>query len=169
MPCLFELRFYKQVNQMVSCQAWSVYLLTTLLLGKLSPLSGLPVLSHSFTRNWQMPFLNQRKGENDHRKYFMINLHERMLPAWSNLLPPDHQSDVHPTTPPTPAKCLIWSYELYNNSGLQIKCLSVLLTKVLVILLGTQNLFSRKISKIFIQISFSSGELIRQFKADKTV
>ena len=28
-----------------------------------------------------MPFLNQQKGENDRRKYFMINLHERMLSA----------------------------------------------------------------------------------------
>ena len=28
-----------------------------------------------------MPFLNQRKGENDRRKYFMINLYERMLPT----------------------------------------------------------------------------------------
>ena len=26
-------------------------------------------------------FLNQRKGENDRRKYFMINLHKRMLPT----------------------------------------------------------------------------------------
>ena len=34
--------------------------------------------AHSFARNWQLPFLNQRKGENDRRKYFMINLHERM-------------------------------------------------------------------------------------------
>ena len=37
--------------------------------------------AHSFNRNWQLPFLNQRKGENDRRKYFMINLHERMLPT----------------------------------------------------------------------------------------
>ena len=37
----------------------------------------------SFARNWQLPFLNQQKGENDCRKYFMINLHERMLPTWS--------------------------------------------------------------------------------------
>ena len=37
--------------------------------------------AHSFARNWQLPFLNQRKGENDRRKYFMINLHERMLPT----------------------------------------------------------------------------------------
>ena len=31
-----------------------------------------------------MPFLNQQKGENDCRKYFWNNLHERMLPtSWS--------------------------------------------------------------------------------------
>ena len=35
--------------------------------------------AHSFTRNWQLPFLNQWKGENDCRKYFMINLHEGKL------------------------------------------------------------------------------------------
>ena len=28
------------------------------------------------------PFLNQRKEENDIRKYFMINFHERMGPSW---------------------------------------------------------------------------------------
>ena len=28
--------------------------------------------AHSFTRNWQLSFWTQRKGENDHRKYFMI-------------------------------------------------------------------------------------------------
>ena len=32
--------------------------------------------AHSFTRNWQISFLNQQKGEYDHWKYFMINLHE---------------------------------------------------------------------------------------------
>ena len=37
--CLFVLRFYGPVNPMGSCQARSVYL-TTLLLGRLSPLSG---------------------------------------------------------------------------------------------------------------------------------
>ena len=36
--------------------------------------------AHSIARNWQLPFLNQWKGENDHIKYFMINLQERMLP-----------------------------------------------------------------------------------------
>ena len=37
--------------------------------------------AHSFTRNWQLPFLNQRKGENDRRKYFIINLYKKMLPT----------------------------------------------------------------------------------------
>ena len=32
---------------------------------------------HSFARNWQLPFLNQRKGENDHRKYFMIKCRQK--------------------------------------------------------------------------------------------
>ena len=37
--CLFVLRFYGPDNPVGSCQAWSVYL-TTSLLGKLSPLNG---------------------------------------------------------------------------------------------------------------------------------
>ena len=37
--CSFVLRFYGPVNPMGSCQAWSVYL-TTLLLVRYSPLSG---------------------------------------------------------------------------------------------------------------------------------
>ena len=46
--CLFVLRFYGHVNPMGSCLARSVYL-TTRLMGRLSPLSGLtsivPILS----------------------------------------------------------------------------------------------------------------------------
>ena len=34
---------------------------------------------HSFVSNWQLPFLNQWKGENGRRNYFMTNLHKRML------------------------------------------------------------------------------------------
>ena len=43
-------------------------------------------------------FLNQLMGENDLIKYFMINLHVRMLPtlAGLNLRPPGLQSDAHP-------------------------------------------------------------------------
>ena len=77
---LFVLRFYGPVNPIGLCWAWSIYL-TTLLLGRLRPLSGWPVLCTFFARNWQLPFLNQRKGENDRRKYFMINLIERILPT----------------------------------------------------------------------------------------
>ena len=44
---LFVLRFYGPVNPMGSCRAWSVYL-TTLLLGRLSSLSGKPVLCTFF-------------------------------------------------------------------------------------------------------------------------
>ena len=39
----------------------------------------------------------------------MINFYERMLPTWSGSkpIPPDLQSDVHPTGPPRPAEILI--------------------------------------------------------------
>ena len=43
--------------------------------------------AYSFARNWQLPFLYQRKGENDRRKYFMINLHKRMLPTSAGVEP----------------------------------------------------------------------------------
>ena len=69
-PQLFVLRFYGPVNPMGSCRTWSIHL-TTRLLGRLSPLSN-QYCAHSFARNWQLPFLNQRKGENDCKKYFMI-------------------------------------------------------------------------------------------------
>ena len=101
------LRFYGPINPMGSCLAWSVYL-TTLLLGRFSPLSVYKYCAHSFARNWQLPFLNQWKEQNDHRKYFMVNLHKRILPVrrWSNPQPPDHQSDTHPTESPRPA-CVV--------------------------------------------------------------
>ena len=41
-----------------------------------------------------MPFLNQQKGENDRRKYFMINLHERMLPTSAGVEPATSWSPV---------------------------------------------------------------------------
>ena len=48
--------------------------LSTLFLG------SLPVLSaHFFASYWQLPFLDQRKGENGIRNYFMSSPHERML------------------------------------------------------------------------------------------
>ena len=82
--CLFVLRFYGPVDPMGSCQARAIYL-TTLLLDRLSPLSVNQYCEHYFGRNWQVLFSNQRKGENDRRKYFMMNQHEKMLPTrrWS--------------------------------------------------------------------------------------
>ena len=70
--------------------------------------------AHSLTRNWQLPFLNQGKGENDRRKYFMINHHERMLltQQGSNPQRPNHQSDTHPTKPPRPASRKMWVFLL---------------------------------------------------------
>ena len=50
-----------------------------------------------------MPFLNQRKEENNRRNYFMINFyHDRMLPPrrGSNPKPPDPQLDAHQTESP---------------------------------------------------------------------
>ena len=91
--CLFVLRFYGPVNPMGSCRARSVYL-TTRLLGRLSPLNVNQYCAHSFARNLQLPFLNQRKGENDRRKYFMLNLHERMLPTSAGVEPATSWSPV---------------------------------------------------------------------------
>ena len=60
--------------------------------------------AHSFARNWQLQL------QNDCRKYFMINLHERMLPtsagvepmtSWSTVgrrIQPSHRGQVIPST-----------------------------------------------------------------------
>ena len=82
------LRFYGPVNSMGSCRARSVHL-TALLLDSIVFSAVNQYCALSFTRNWQLPFFNQLKGDNDRRKYFMINLHKRMLPTWSNQNP-DH-------------------------------------------------------------------------------
>ena len=66
-------------------QAWSSRLLTSIV-HILSP---------------ETAFLNQQKAEIDRRKYFMINLHERMLPTSAGVEPATSglQSDEHPTEP----------------------------------------------------------------------
>ena len=58
---LFVLRFYSSINPMGSCPAWSIYL-TTLLLGRLSPLSGLPVLCTSFCQKLTTALLESAEG-----------------------------------------------------------------------------------------------------------
>ena len=102
--CLFVLRFYGPVNPIGTCRSRSIsyphFYWAGLVLWAVNQ-----YCAHSYARNWQLSFLNQRKGESDRRKYFMINLHERMLPTrrGSNPQPPDLQSDAHPTEPPRPA------------------------------------------------------------------
>ena len=55
----------------------SVYL--TIFLANLTMrLTSSPCIT--FACNWRQPSLNQRKGENDRRNYFMSNLHESMGP-----------------------------------------------------------------------------------------
>ena len=65
--------------------------------------------AHFFARNWQLPFLNQRMGENDSRKYFMINLHTRMLLDLAGVKPTTSWSSVrHPSDWATEAShCLL--------------------------------------------------------------
>ena len=71
-----ELVFYSPSIHFKSFRGRSVNL-DALFLGKLG---SLPVLSvHSFASNWQVPFLNQRKGENGSRNISWPNLNERMF------------------------------------------------------------------------------------------
>ena len=66
----------------------SIYL-TTQFLGRLSPLMA---------RNWQLPFLKQRKGENDHENISVINLYGRMLPDPAGIEPATFLSQVGGTS-----------------------------------------------------------------------
>ena len=58
---LFELWFYGLVNQLGSCWEWSFSLLT-LFLGKSSKQLITSTCAHTFAHQWQLPFLNKRKG-----------------------------------------------------------------------------------------------------------
>ena len=58
------------------------------------------ICAHYFARHWQLFSLNQQKGENDRRKYFIISTKEC---CWtrqgSNTWLPNKQSDAHTTEP----------------------------------------------------------------------
>ena len=84
--CLFVLRFYGPVNPMGSCRARSVYL-TTCLLGRLSPLSGLPVLCRFFCQKLTTALLESTG-------YFMINPYDWMLPTSVGVEPATSWSPV---------------------------------------------------------------------------
>ena len=59
-----------------------------------------------YHHNWQLPGLNQRKGENGRRNYFMTKLHERMLPDVridpTTVRIPDRRASHWATTPDLP-------------------------------------------------------------------
>ena len=57
---------------------------------------------HILSPETDLPFLNQWKGENDHRKYFMIKSPWKNVAALAgfNPQPPDYQLDAQPTEPP---------------------------------------------------------------------
>ena len=80
--CSVVLRFYGPVNRMGSCRVKTVYL-TTLLLDRLNPLLN-SIVHILLPETDKLPSLNQRKGKNDCRKYFMINLHKRIYPVGLN-------------------------------------------------------------------------------------
>ena len=107
-----------------------------------SLLCRLPARSaHSVASNWQLPYMNQRKGENGRRNDFMTKLHERMLPDmriepatvrkpggrasdrasapgmwWMNIIPLDNESVGHTDWPhKVTMTCTSWSsdFSLY--------------------------------------------------------
>ena len=63
--------------------------------------------------------MNQRQGENNRKKYFMIKSPRKNVtdPAGSNPQPPNHLLDAHPTEPPRPAEKKI--DELRHNKPVQ--------------------------------------------------
>ena len=87
---LFMLRFYGPVKSN-GVMSSTVILPNHAFTGQALSSKRLTSIVH---RNWQLPFLNQRKGENDRRKYFMINLHERMLPTSAGVEPATSWSSV---------------------------------------------------------------------------
>ena len=76
----------------------SVYL-SILFLGRLKSFKWLTrTCAYSFVRNRQLPFLNQQKAENYHRKYSMINLHKIILPDLAGITPSTSWSPVGHTS-----------------------------------------------------------------------
>ena len=72
--------------------------------------------AHSFARNWQLPFLNQWKGQNDHRKYFMIKSPQKNV---ANLVGDEPATSWSPVgRAPNWAKAgSIWFYPQFQIRG----------------------------------------------------
>ena len=122
------MRFYGPVNPMGSCQARSVYLMTQLL-GRFSPLSGLPVLCTFFRQKLTTALLESVEG----REWLQKILHDQspqknvadLGGGWTRKLLVSNRT-AHPTEPPRLANDIInsiWnkltvSYCISLNPGL---------------------------------------------------
>ena len=100
---LCVLRFYGPVNSMGSYRVGSVYL-TTLLLGRLSPLRGnitniVHILS-SETDNCSTVISGGERMTSDNHSWSISMKKCCWSGGGSNLQPADHQSEVHPTESP---------------------------------------------------------------------
>ena len=71
--------------------------------------------TYFFARNWQLLFLNQRKGENNHRKYFMINLHERTLLDLAEIKSSTSWSPIQQTSP------VGWASDRASEAGSKVE------------------------------------------------
>ena len=102
---LFVLRFYGPVNPMGSCRARSVYL-TTCLLGRLSPLSGSPVLCTCFRQKLTTALLESAEGREWPQKIFHDQSPRKNVAdlggGWTRNLVVSSRT-AHPTEPPRPA------------------------------------------------------------------
>ena len=90
---LVGLEFNGPLNTIRVISSWSVYL-TTLFLGRCSPLSSKTVLVHIVLRDTNNCPSWISKRERMTRKYFMINLHKRMLPSQAVIKPMTSWSPV---------------------------------------------------------------------------
>ena len=120
---------YGPFNPMGPCRACSVYL-TTLLLGRFSPISGQPAWCTFFRQKLTIALLESAEG-NNRRKYFMIKSPRKNVadPMGANLQPPSHQSDAHATEPtrlisgslkkwPNTHEINVWIY----NENVSLQC-----------------------------------------------
>ena len=108
---MFVLRFYDPDNPIGSCRAWSLQ--PTLQLGRLCPLSGLPVLCKFFLQKTDnCPSWISGRETMTIENISWSNLHEKLLPdpAVSNPQPSFHQSDANLTELPRPATVVITFY-----------------------------------------------------------
>ena len=91
--CLLMLRFQGPVNPMGSCCVLSVYL-TTLLLGRLSPLSGWPVLCTFFHQKLTTALLEPAEEGEWPWKYFMIKSPHKNVADLAGVKPATSWSSV---------------------------------------------------------------------------